>query len=105
MPVSGGLYKKDSPICMWKHQELRRKEKDCTALVRCEDLSTFYGPRKTRDTRLVPKAKRATLSTLKKTVQQPTSLHSLCRALLSWGLLLHLYIEPEHPKINTNTAP
>ena len=56
MPVSGGLYKKDSPICMWKHQELRRKEKDCTALVRCEDLSTFYGPRKTRDTRLVPKA-------------------------------------------------
>ena len=55
MPVSGGLYKKDSPICMWKHQELRRKEKDCTALVRCEDLSTFYGPRKTRDTRLVPK--------------------------------------------------
>jgi len=55
MPVSGGLYKKDSPICMWKHQELRRKEKDCTAHVRCEDLSTFYGPRKTRDTRLVPK--------------------------------------------------
>jgi hypothetical protein len=62
MPVSGGLYKKDSPICMWKHQELRRKEKDCTALVRCEDLSTFYGPRKTRDTRLVPKGEPSSLS-------------------------------------------